>query len=176
MKKIITMLMIGQLIVLLNIDINGFDLLFDSIGYGIIAYSLYQYNQAEFIDLRIGLPIVGAVLAFIDSLLFYNSTGILGSLSWSVMSIIHFFVVLEILKLLHSRAKSSQYQDLIDGVENLRRSYQLTFGVSFGLNIFTILLPNMVTGIAALVFAVLLIIAEVRILFRINKFRTLEVA
>ena len=92
------------------------------------------------------------------------------------MSIIHFFVVLEILKLLHSRAKSFQYQDFIDGIENLRRSYQLTFGVSFSLNVFSILRPNMVTGIAALVFAVLLIIAEVRILFRINKFRTLEVA
>ncbi|MGM0523312.1 MAG: hypothetical protein ACQER2_04600 [Bacillota bacterium] len=176
MKKIITMLMIGQLIVLLSIDINGFDLLFDTVGYGLIAYSLYQYNQTEGTEYQIVLPIVGAVLAFIDTFLFYNFASTLASLSWSVMSIIHFFVVLEILKLLHSRAKSYQYQDLIDGVENLRRSYQLVFGVSFGLNIFTLLLPNMVTGIAALVFAVLLIISEVRILFRINKFRTLEVA
>jgi hypothetical protein len=176
MKKIITTLMIGHLIVLLNIDINGFDLLFDTVGYGLIAYSLYQYNQAEGTEYRIALPIVGAIIVFIDTFLFYNSTSMLASLNWGVMSIIHFFVALEILKLLHSRATSYQYQDLIDGVEKLRRSYQLVFGVSFGLNIFTLLLPNTVTGIAALVFAVLLIISEVRILFRINKFRTMEVA
>lgn len=176
MKKIMTTLMIGQLIVLLNIDISGFDLLFDPVGYGLIAYSLYQYNQAEGTEYQIALPIVGAVIALLDTFLFYNSESALASLSWNVMSIIHFLVVLEVLKLLHSRAKSHQYQDLIDGVENLKRSYQLVFGVSFGLNIFTLLLPNMVTGIAALVFAVLLIISEVRILFRINKFRTMEVA
>ncbi|GEM01856.1 hypothetical protein SAMN05421839_1238 [Halolactibacillus halophilus] len=176
MKKILTTLIISYIVILFDIELNGFDLLFDSVGYGFIAYSLYQYNQAEFTDLRIVLPIVGAVIAFIDALFFYNSTDILGSLSWSVMSIIHFLVVLEILKLLHSRAKSYQYQDLINGVENLRRSYQLIFGVSFGLNVFVLLLPNIVTGLAALVFIVLLIIAEVRIIFRINKFRTLEVA
>lgn len=175
MKKILTTLIISYIIILFDFEINGFDLLFDSIGYGFIAYCLYQYNQVEFTDLRIGLPILGAVFVFVDAFLSYNPMSIVASLSWSVISIIHFLVVLEILKLLHNRAQALRYQDFEDGIENLRRSYQLIFGVSFGLNIVTLLLPNVVTGIVALVFIVLLIISEIRIIFRINKFRTLEV-
>ncbi|GEM04632.1 hypothetical protein HMI01_16200 [Halolactibacillus miurensis] len=175
MKKILTTLIISYIIILFDIEINDFDLLIDSIGYGLIAYSLHEYNQTEGTDLRIVFPVLGAILVFVDAFLRYNPTSIVASLSWGAISIIHFLVVLEILKLLHNRAQALQYQDFKDGVDNLKRSYQLIFGVSFGLNMVTLLLPNIVTGIVALIFIVLLIISEIRIIFRINKFRTLEV-
>ncbi len=173
MKKIITTLMIGYLIVLVNIDISNVDVFINTFGYGLIAASFYQFNQLESLDLKLAYPVIIPVFMIIGTFVLEPSSAV-GTGIWLVVQIIRVLVIFDIFKLLHHRAKAHQYQDLIDGVAKLKQGYKVVFTLYLLTYMIALIVPIGVMGLVVLAFAVVLIIYEVIILFRINKFRTLE--
>lgn len=175
MKKIMTILMIGYIIVLFNIDVFGFDLLFDSVGYGLIAFSFYQYNQKQGMNLQLVYPIVGAILVLINTFAISDYLSDIATLSWVITRAFHLMTLLEIFKLLHSRATAHEDRGYIDGVTNLRKGYFVAFSLSFIVNLLVVFVQVEILAVIALALVVVLIVFEVMLLFRINKFRSLEV-
>lgn len=175
MRKNLLILMIGYIIGLIDININGIDILYDVIGYALIAYSFYHINQQTAIHLKTGYPVAMAVLAFIISFLNLSIENIMPVVFWLISVILHLLIVLDIFKLLHSRAEVLSYPYIAENINNIKKSYLIIFGISYIFSFFILMFPVGALGFITFVLGLIMLVFEIVIVFKINNIRTLEV-